>query len=75
MTHTAENDAVPAALHDALIEWVFDACEKYDLPLTNNEPRIQDGVQLHHIGDFTGDLLAVVRRALTRVTPPGGSDA
>lgn len=47
--------------HDLINEWVFDMCEEYDLPLTNNEPRAQNGVQLRHIGEFTGDLMDLVK--------------
>jgi hypothetical protein len=47
--------------HDLIAEWVFDMCEEYDLPFTNNEPRIQGGVQLRHVGEFGGDLLDLIK--------------
>ena len=31
--------------------------EKYDINLTNNEPRWQDGVYLRHIADFLTDVV------------------
>lgn len=46
---------------DLINEWAFDMCEEYDLPLTNNEPRVQNGIQLRHIGEFTGDLMDLIK--------------
>lgn len=53
-------DGLTDEQRDLVAEWVFDMCEEYDLPFTNNEPRVQDGVQLRHVGEFAGDLLDLV---------------
>lgn len=43
-------------------EALFAIAEKYDLPLTNNEPRFENGVYLRPIGDFVEDI----RRAIMK---------
>lgn len=51
---------------EALTEAVFAVVERYNLPLTNNEPYRMDGVWQHSVGDFIEDLLrAYAARAST----------
>ncbi len=42
--------------------WVI--AEKYDVPVTNNYPRMQNGQYLRHIGDFIADITAAAKRHL-----------
>lgn len=45
-----------------LEEALFEIAEKYQTPVTNNEPRWKDGVYLREVGDFIGDILDAVKR-------------
>lgn len=45
-----------AHLSEQLNEALFDIADKYEAAVTNNEPRIQNGQQLRHVGDFIGDI-------------------
>lgn len=41
-------------------EAIWHIGEKYEVPLTNNYPRWQDGRYLRHCGDFYGDIMDAV---------------
>ena len=41
---------------DNLAEALWAIAEKYEVPVTNNMPRWQDGSYLRHIGEFIGDI-------------------
>lgn len=51
-----------STLRERIAALAFDLAERYDLPLTNNEPRVQDGQQLHHIADFAADIERAVEQ-------------
>lgn len=57
---TEADDAIASA--QDLTEALFEIAEKYEAPLTNNEPRWKDGVYLRHVGDFTADVKDQVAR-------------
>ena len=43
---------------------IWDLDEQYGLPLTNNEPRIKDGRQLHEIAEFGMDVLEIAAKVI-----------
>ncbi len=49
---------------DVFWERIWDLDGNYDLPLTNNTPRIQDGVQLYAAVNFGMDVLALFAKVL-----------
>lgn len=53
----------PEAL-EVFWERIFDLDVDYALPLTNNEPRYQNGRQIYHIADFGSDVLAMFAKVL-----------
>ena len=57
----SEADEMIADSED-LPEALFSIADKYDVPVTNNETRWQDGQFLRHIGDFTHDIKAAFER-------------
>lgn len=54
---------------EALISALFDLADKYDVPLTNNGARVQDGQQLREVGDFVGDIITAVMGAIAGTLP------
>ena len=58
---------------ETLVEALFEIAEKYGVPVTNNEPRWQDGVYLRAVGAFIGDIRAAVTKhgALAPAGRPG----
>lgn len=61
----AERRLTPEQMN-TIAEWVFDMCEEYDLPLTANTPRIQNGQQLRHAGEFTREVFDLVEGILAQ---------
>jgi len=57
---TDKDQAIAEA--DTLVEALFEIAEKYDVPVTNNEARWQDGVYLREVGKFVGDIRAAVKK-------------
>jgi len=59
-----DDSDVNSALADAesLPEAIFELIEKYEIPVTGNYPRWQDGQFIRHIGDFNSDFLAIADR-------------
>lgn len=55
----------------SLWEYLWVLSDVYELPLTNNEPRIQDGTQLREISDYLCDVREAFLRAgwLPRTAP------
>lgn len=47
---------------EAFDEAIWELAEKYEVPLTNNGSRWQDGVFLREMGDFIQDVRAIVHR-------------
>jgi hypothetical protein len=47
---------------DSFAGAMFEIASKYDIPVTNNEERWQDGVYLRHIADFIADVQRVSER-------------
>lgn len=41
---------------ETFLEALFEIASKYNIPVTNNEIRWQDGLFLRHVGDFIGDV-------------------
>lgn len=56
-----EADAAIAEAH-SLTEAIWEIAEKYDVPVTNNYPRWQEGRFLREIGEFIGDMKTVIAR-------------
>lgn len=50
---------------ETLTEALFHVADKYEAPVTNNEPRWKDGQYLRHVADFITD----VKNQVTRFTP------
>jgi hypothetical protein len=49
---------------ESFAEALWAIAAKYDVPVTNNYPRMQNGQYLRHIGDFIGDVTAAAKRHL-----------
>lgn len=47
---------------ESLAEALWEIAEKYDIPLTNNLPRWQEGVFLREVGDFIHDCMNAMSR-------------
>lgn len=47
---------------ETFIEALWAVADKYEIPLTNNEPRWQDGQYLREVGEFIHDVKEVVTR-------------
>jgi hypothetical protein len=45
---------------DSLGEALASIADKYGADVTGNEPRLQDGVWLRHVGDFIGEIFTAV---------------
>lgn len=54
---------------DTLTEALWAISEKYDVPVTNNETRWQDGAYLREVGSFIGDIQKVYARFRPEPTP------
>jgi hypothetical protein len=63
-TPDVEADEQPDSPRDAFLQGIFDLEKTFGLPLTNNEPRMQDGRQLHDVGDFTAAVETLVNETL-----------
>lgn len=61
---------------ESLPEAIFELIEKYEIPVTGNYPRWQDGQFIRDIGDFNTDFLAIAGRFYgPRRRPSEGSDS
>ena len=58
------DDEANEAIRDAetLVEAIWEIGEKYDVPLTNNMPRWQDGQFLREAGEFIHDVVTAADR-------------
>lgn len=67
-TERPDDSEADAAIADAedLNEALWEIAEKYQVPVTNNYPRWQEGQWLREIGEFIGDI----RNAVERFTLP-----
>lgn len=50
-------------MNEDLLEALFDIAGKYDANVTNNEPRMQDGEYLYHVGEFIADVKIAFMKA------------
>ena len=55
-----EDEAIAEA--DSFVEALWEIATKYNVPVTNNLPRWQDGVWLREIGAFIGEIQDAARR-------------
>jgi hypothetical protein len=66
------NEAIAEA--PTVQEAFWEIAEKYDVPVTGNMPRWQEGQFLRQAGDFIGDCMAVMGRFQgSQPTDPGTS--
>lgn len=61
---------------ESLPEAIFELIEKYEIPVTGNYPRWQDGQFIRDVGDFNTDFLAIAGRFYgPRRRPSEGPDS
>lgn len=57
---TEDDEAIAEAT--SFVEALFEIANKYAVPVTNNLPRWQNGIWLHEVGAFIGDIQEAARR-------------